>query len=126
VDLSSPVTRAALLVAAEAVVLVVLGLVYAVAGLRAGAQSRVGAELGAVLIVGSGLLLLLVARGLRRRRDWARAPTAAVQLLAFLTGLSLAPTGVAPAAFASMALAAVVLHQLFCAPARAEFEPRRR
>lgn len=124
-SLSSPVSRAAVLVALEGVVLVGLGLVYAVAGLRGAAQSRTGAELGALLIAGSGVLLGLVARGLHRRRAWARSPAVAVQLVAFVTGLSLAPTGVAPAAFAAMAVAAVVLYQLFTAPARAEFEPPR-
>ena len=120
--LSSALTRAALLVALEGVVLVVLGLTYAVAGLRADAESRVGAELGALLIVGSGVLLLLVARGLHRRRGWARSPAVAVQLLTFLTGLSLAPTGIAPAAFVAMAVSAVVLYSLLSSQARAELE----
>ena len=112
-----------MLVAVEGVALIAFGVVYAVAGLRADAESRFGAELGALLIAGSGVLLLLVARGLNRRRGWARSPAVAVQLLAFLTGLSLAPTGVAPAAFATMALAAVVLYSLFTSQARAELEP---
>ena len=121
--LTSALTRAALLVALEGVVLVVLGLVYAVAGLRADAESRVGAELGALLIAGSGALLLLVARGLHRRRRWAFAPAVAVQLLTFLTGLSLAPTGIAPAAFVAMAVSAVALYSLFSGEARAEIVP---
>ena len=120
--LSSPVSRAAVLVALEGVALVVLGVVYAVAGLRGDAESRVGAAMGALLIAASGALLLLVARGLHRRRGWARSPAVAVQLLAFLTGLSLAPTGVAPAAFLTMAVAATVLYSLFSGPARGELE----
>jgi hypothetical protein len=119
---SSPVDRAALLVALEALVLVVLGVVYAVAGVRGDAESVVGAELGAALVVVSGLLLLLVARGLRRRRGWARSPAVAVQLLTFLTGLSLVPTGVAPAAFAAMVLGGTVVYLLFTGPARAELD----
>ena len=121
--LSSPLSRAALLVALEGLALVVLGVVYAVAGLRGDAESRTGAELGALLIAGSGALLLLVARGLHRRRGWARSPAVAVQLLAFLTGLSLTPTGVAPAAFLTMAVAATVLYALFSGQAREELEP---
>lgn len=120
--LAAPVDRAALLVLLEAGLLVVLGLVYAVAAARGDAASPVGALLGAVLVVGAGALLALVARGLRRRRAWARSPAVAVQLLAFLTGLSLAPTGIAPAAFAAMAVSACVVYLLFTAPARAELD----
>jgi hypothetical protein len=120
--LAPPVTRAALLVALEGLVLVVLGIVYGVAGLRGGARSVAGAELGAALIVGAGVLLLLVARGLQRRRGWARSPAVAVQLLTFLTGLSLVPTGIAPAAFAAMALGGTVTYLLFTAAARAELD----
>jgi hypothetical protein len=122
VQLSSPVTRAALLVALEGTVLVALGVAYAVAGLRADVESRSGAELGALLIAGSGVLLLLVARGLQRRRGWARSPAVAVQLLTVLTGLSLVPTGVAPAAFAAMAVGGTVVYLLFTGPARAELD----
>lgn len=120
--LVSPVDRAALLVALEAVLLVGLGLVYAAAVVRGGAESVAGALLGAGLIVGSGVLLLGVARGLRDRRGWARSPAVAVQLLTFLTGLSLVPTGVAPAAFAAMAFGAVVIYLLFTDTARAELD----
>ena len=119
---ASPVTRAAGLVVVEGVVLIGLGVVYAVAGVRGDARSLAGAELGAALVVGSGVLLLLVARGLRRRRGWARSPAVAVQLLTFLTGLSLLPTGIAPAAFVAMVLAATVVYLLFTGPARAELD----
>jgi len=44
------------------------------------------------------------------------------QLLGFLTGLSLAPTGVAPAAFLAMAVCALVLYSLFSGRARAELD----
>ena len=121
-SLASPVDRAALLVALEALVLAGLGVAYGVAGLRGGAVSRVGTEVGAVLIVVSAVLLLLVARGLHRRRGWARSPAVAVQLLTFLTGLSLAPTGVAPAAYAAMLLGGTVVYLLFTAPARRELD----
>lgn len=120
--LAAPVDRAALLVLLEAGVLVVLGLVYALAAVRSEAASPVGALLGGVLVVGAGVLLAVVARGLRRRRGWARSPAVAVQLLAFLTGLSLAPTGVAPAAIAAMVVSACVVYLLFTAPARGELD----
>lgn len=110
--LTSPAPRAGLLVALEGLVLVGLGIVYAVAGVLGDAQSIVGAELGAGLIAASGGLLLLLARALARRRGWARSPVVVVQVLVLLTGLSLLPTGVWPAAVAAMALAVLVLYQL--------------
>jgi hypothetical protein len=120
--LPPPVDRAALLVALEALVLVGLGVAYAVAGLRGQAESRVGALLGAALVVGSGMVLLPVVHGLRRRQGWARSPAVAVQLLTFLTGLSLAPTGIAPAAFAAMVLSGTVVYLLFTPAARLELD----
>jgi hypothetical protein len=121
--LSSPLSRASLLVALEGLGLLALGGVYAVAGLRADARSVAGAELGAVLIAGSGVLLLLVARGLLRRRRWSLAPALAVQLLALLTALSLMSTPLAGAATAVALLAAVVLYLLLSGPSRGELRP---
>jgi hypothetical protein len=124
--LSSPLSRAALLVGLQGAGLVGLGGVYAVAGLQADARSVAGAELGAVLIAGSGVLLVLVARGLLRRRRWALAPALAVQLLALLTALSLMSTPLAGAATAIALLSAVVLYLLLSGSSRAELQPPER
>ena len=114
----SAVRRAAVVVAVEGVLLVVLGVIYGVLGLTADAATRTGAVVGAVLIAGGGVLLVLTARALDRRQPWSRAPVIAVQLLTLLTGLSLMPTGVAPAALVAMALAIVVLYALATQEAR--------
>jgi hypothetical protein len=116
--LRSAIRRAAAAVAVEGIVLVVLGVLYGALGVTQQAQTRAGAELGALLIVGTGVLLLLLARALDRRRPWARSPVVVVQLLALLTGLSLMPTGIAPAALVAMALAIVVLYALATQEAR--------
>lgn len=121
--LASPVGRAAVLVALEGVVLLVFGAVYAVAGVRGQAETRVGAELGALLVGLAGVGLLLVARGLLRRRRWARSPAVAVQLVTLLTAFSLMSTPLAGAATVALLLAVVVVYLLFTGPARAELDP---
>ena len=121
-QLSSAVVRAALLVALEAVALLVVAVVYAVTGLRGDAESVAGTEVGAVLLAAGGVLLLLVARGLVRRHRRAFAPAVAVQLLAGLTAFSLIQT--LPAAAAVVLLvAAVALYQLVTPEARQDFGP---
>ena len=117
---SRPVLRAAVLVAVEAVALVVLGLVYLLDTLRGGAETVVGALVGAALLVLGGVLLLLVARGLRDVRDPARAPAIAVQLLLALTGLSFL-TVLPVAAVAALLLAGGVLQALASREGRAAF-----
>jgi len=116
--LRSAVRRAAVVVALEGLVLVGLGVAYGVLGLTGDAESRVGAEVGAALIVAAGVLLVLVARALDRERAWSRAPVISVQLLTLLTALSLMPTGVAPAALVAMGMAVVVLYALATQEAR--------
>ena len=113
-------TRAALLVALEGAVLGVLGVLYAVSALRGGAATLGGALVGAGLLVGGGALLLLVARGLHRRREAARAPAIAVQLLLALTGASFL-TALPVAAVVALLLAAAVLQALASAGGRAAF-----
>ena len=116
--LRSAVRRAAVVVGLEGLVLAVLGVVYGVLGLTGDAETRVGAVVGAMLIVGAGVLLVLVARALDRERPWSRAPVISVQLLTLLTALSLMPTGVAPAALVAMGMAIVVLYALATEEAR--------
>ena len=112
--------RAALLVAVEGAVLVVLGAAYAVSALRGDAATLPGALVGAGLLVVGGLLLALVARGLLARRDAARAPAIAVQLLLALTGASFV-TALPLSSVIALVLAAAVLQALASKQARAEF-----
>ncbi len=123
--LATAVSRAALLVAMEGVVLLVVGAGYAVAGVRGQALTRTGAELGALLVALAGIGLLLVARGLRRRRRWAHAPAVAVQLVTVLTAFSLMRTPLVAVATAALLVAVVVVYLLFTASARAELVPPR-
>lgn len=111
--------------ALEGVGLVVLGVVYAVAGLLGEPEDRLGSELGAVLAVVVGLALLLVARGLDRRRLWARSPAVVVQLFALPVGYSLAQAGVWVAAVVVLGLPVAVLLQLAAPEARLAFDGRR-
>jgi len=122
VELSSPVVRAALLVALQAVLLAVVAVGYAVGGIAGDAESTAGSEVGAVLLGLSAALLLLVARGLLRRRAWARAPAVVVQILLGMTALSLLQA-VPVAAAAGTALAVLVLFQLLGAGAQRELRP---
>jgi peptidoglycan/LPS O-acetylase OafA/YrhL len=118
------VDRAALVVALEGLLLVAFAAAYAVEGLRGEALSRPGAELGAALVGGAGVGLLLAARGLHRRRTWARGPAVAVQLVALLTAFSLMSTPLAGPATVAVVVAAVVVYLLFTAEARAELDRR--
>ena len=117
------VRRAALLVAVEGTCLVVGGAAYAVAGLVGQPSDRLGTEVGAALGVVVGLLLLQVARGLQRRRRWARSPAVVVQLFALPVGYGLAQSGVRLAAVVVLGLAVGVLLQLAAPQARLAFEP---
>ena len=123
--LATAVSRAALLVALEGVVLLVVGVAYAVEGVRGQALTRTGAELGALLVTLTGLGLLLVARGLLRRRRWAHAPAVAVQLVTVLTAFSLMRTPLVGVATAALLVAVAVVYLLFTAQARAELVPPR-
>lgn len=111
------------LVALEAAALLGLGVVYAVRGFVGAPESLVGAELGAVLILGLGVLLALVARGLGAARSWARSPALVVQLLAALTAFSLAQGGVWLPALGLAAASLGTLACLLSAPVRAVLDP---
>lgn len=123
--MSSAVVRAAVLVALEAVGLLVVAAGYAAAGLRGDARSVAGTEVGALVLAAGGVLLLLVARGLVRRHPRAYAPAMAVQLLAGLTAVSLLQTLPVPAVVV-LVVAVLVVAQLVGAEGRAAFGPRDR
>ena len=82
---------------------------YAVAGLLGQPEDRLGTELGALIAAVVGLLLLPVARGLDRRRAWARSPAVVVQLFALPVGYGLAQGRVWLAAVVVLGLAVGVL-----------------
>ena len=117
----SPVARAALLVAVEGLALVVLGVVYGVAGLVGDPFDRTATLLEAAIAVLAGVLLLLVARGLREVRGWARSPAVVVQLLALPVGYGLVQGQVWVAAVPVLLLAGAVLYLLMTTESRLAF-----
>ena len=121
--MSTPLGRAALLVAVEGVALVVLGLAYGGAGLLGDPFDRVATLLEALLAVLVGALALAVARGLARAARWARSPAVVLQLLAFPVGVGLLQGRVWYAAAPVLLLAAGVLFSLAAPQARAAFVP---
>ena len=120
-DLTSPVTRAALLVGLEGVALTVLGVGYGAAGVFGAPFDRTATLLEAALAVLAGGLLLAVARGLAAVRGWSRSPAVVLQLLALPVGAGLVQGGVFYAAVPVLGLAATVLYQLATPEARLAF-----
>jgi len=121
VTLPSPVTRAALLVGLEGTALTVLGLGYGVAGVVGEPFDRLATLLEAAFVLGVGLLMLAVARGLQQVRGWSRSPAVVLQLLALPVGVGLAQGGVWYAAVPVLGLAGAVLYQLLLPEARLAF-----
>ena len=119
--LTSAVTRAALLVGAEGVALVLLGVGYGLAGVLGDPFDRTATLLEAAFAVLGGVLVLLVARGLARRRGWSRSPALVLQLLALPVGVGLVQGQVWYAAVPVLGLAAAVLYQLATPEARLAF-----
>ena len=120
-DLHSPVRRAALLLGLEGVALGLLGVGYAVAGVVGEPASLAGTLVGAVLIVGWGVLLVLLGRLVGQVRRWARSPAVVVQLLGLIIGVQLAQLGLWLAALPTAVLAGAVLYQLATPEARIAF-----
>ena len=114
-------SRAALLVALEGVVLTLLGLGYGVAGLVGDPFDRAATLLEAAFTAVAGVLVLLVARGLRRVAGWARSPAVVVQLLALPVGVGLVQGRVWVAAVPVLVLLLAVLYLLMTAEARLAF-----
>ncbi|MCW2616767.1 MAG: rane protein [Frankiales bacterium] len=120
-DLTSAVTRAALLVAVEGAALSVLGVGYGVAGLLGDPFDRAATLLEAGFAVIAGVLVLLVARGLQLVKGWSRSPAVVLQLLALPVGLGLVQGRVWYAAVPVLGLAGSVLYQLATPEARLAF-----
>ena len=119
--MDSPVTRAAVLVAVEGVALTVLGIGYGAAGVVGEPFDRAATLLEAGFAVLAGVLVLLVARGLRRVAGWARSPAVVLQLLALPVGVGLVQGRVWFAAVPVLLLAGAVLYQLATPQARLAF-----
>lgn len=82
--------------------------------LQAGAISpdRAGMGIGVtVIMLGAGLLLLLVARGVARARRWSRGLAASTQLLLLLLGYSFRPP---PTTAVGLVMGLVALTVLVC------------
>ena len=120
-DVSSAITRAALLVAAEGALLMVLGVGYGVAGAVGDPFDRTATLLEAAFAVLAGVVLLLVARALQGVRGWSRSPAVVLQLLALPVGAGLVQGGVYVAAVPVLGLAGAVLYQLATPEARLAF-----
>jgi len=121
VRLSSAVTRAGLLVALEGAALVALGVGYGVAAVVGEPFDRAATLLEAGFALGTGLVVLLMARGLVRAAGWSRSPAVVLQLLALPVGVGLAQGRVWYAAAPTLGLAAAVLYQLATPEARRAF-----
>ncbi len=93
--------------------------------MRGQPEDRLGTELGAALAVGTGLVLLLLARALSRARAWARTPAVVVQLFALPVGYGLVQGRVCLAAALVLGPAVAVLALLATTGARRCSTPRR-
>jgi heme A synthase len=118
------VTRAALLVAVEAVALTALGVGYAVAGVLGRPEDRLATVLAGALAVVVGLALLPVARALGRERAWARSPVVTLNLFGLPVGYGLAQGRVWVAAAVVLGLSVAVLLLLASPSARLAFRER--
>ena len=108
------VRRLALLLALEGLALVVLGAWYAVASLSDRSE-RAPAELEAGAAVVTGLVLLLLARGVDRGKGWARSPAVVLNVFPLPIALTLFSAGLWYVALVLVALAGSVLY-LFATP----------
>lgn len=122
---STPVSvaRAARLVAAEGVALIVLGLALLVGGVFLGSPDSVTRALAEVLLaIVAGVAVLGLARGLGQVAGWSRAPVIVTQILAAPIGYSLAfPSGQPVIGVPILIVAAAVLYLLFTPESRLAF-----
>ena len=106
-----------MLLVVEAVALFVVGVVFAVATAAGSPTNRGLSFTVAGFAVGTGAILVLLARALDRRRGWARSPGVVLQLLALPVGVGLLQGGVWAAGVPVLVLAAATLWQLMAAGA---------
>ncbi|MEU5638244.1 hypothetical protein [Streptomyces milbemycinicus] len=87
------ITAAAMLAAAEAVVLVGLGVYVLIMGLTGDPDSPQQAEMLGVTVLALAALPLAAARGLWQRRRWSRGPAMITQLMALPVAWTLVQNG---------------------------------
>ncbi len=106
--------RLAWLLAVEGALLVALGVGYGVASLS-DTSERAPAELAAGAAVVIGVVLLLLARGVDRRRGWSRSPAVVLNVFPLPIGLGVLQAGVWWVGVPLLLLAGSVLY-LFATP----------
>jgi hypothetical protein len=106
--------RLTLLLALEGLLLVLLGLGYGGASLT-DESDRAAAELAAAGAVLAGVVLLLLARAVDRRRAWARSPAVVLNVLPLPIALGVLQAGVWWVGVPMLLLAGAVLY-LFATP----------
>ena len=117
----SPVRVAALLLLAEGAALTLLGLGYGAAAVVGEPLDRRGTLLEAGMVVGLGVAVLLLARGVDGVRGWARSAAVTVQLLALPVGVVALQNGVWWLAAVVLGPTVAVLYQLATPAARLAF-----
>lgn len=100
-------------VAAEGVALTAVALAYTVRVVSGTPEDRGVALFGAVIGVAGGLVLLVLARGVRLRRRAALAPLVLLQLLAMPVGFSMIKAGQVTIGLAVVTPAVATLGLLF-------------
>jgi hypothetical protein len=117
VERATAVRRAALLLAVEGLVLVVVGFVDAVATVTGSPTNRALSYGVAGFAVGGGGVLLLLAREVDRRKGWARSPAIVLQLLCLPVGIGFLQGGIWLAGVPVLLVAVATLWQLVTAGA---------
>jgi hypothetical protein len=115
---TGPLRVAAVMVAAEGALLVALALAYAGYTLAHSPGSLGVALFSAALALGTGVVLLALARGLARRRAAALSPTLLIQVLALPVGVDQVRAGLSYVGVPVLLLAASVLALLATPAAR--------
>ena len=115
--------RLALLLAAEGVALVLLGVGYGVASLSDSSE-RAPAELAAAAAVLAGVVLLVLGRAADSVKPWSRSPAIVLNVFPFPVALGLLQAGVWWVALPMVLLAGAVLYLYATPELRERFRER--
>src|SRR3954454_13293557 len=88
-----PALVASGLLGVQAVLLAVASILLAVAGLGPRTNDRLGAEILALIGLGSAVAVGYLARGVAARRRWARSPTLVLELICLPIAVSVVQSG---------------------------------
>lgn len=121
-DVPSQVLLAAVIIALEGAIIVVLGVLWAIRSVT-DSPDNVGASImGAIFAVVAGVVLVRLALGISKGQPWARSPVVAVQILFLPVSFSLAFQGGDPAyGVPALVACALVIYLLFTPPAKLVF-----